>query len=123
MLRSLQIGLTYTDAFFLDVGFLTDLFIEKSNDSYEYYAKVEEEIYYPTYYHAPCFDFKTMYGVSEKGRAIRLAIPLQKVGQTKTDLLHTRYQPLTQTTNHPPLFRAHFPPACSVALVLNKARL
>ncbi len=48
------------------------------NDSYEYYAKVEEEIYYPTYYHAPCFDFKTMYGVSEKGRAIRLAIPLQK---------------------------------------------
>jgi hypothetical protein len=36
MLRSLQIGLTYTDAFFLDVGFLTDLFIEKSNDSYEY---------------------------------------------------------------------------------------
>lgn len=36
MLRSLQIGLTHDDAFFSDVGFLTDLFIEKSNDSYDY---------------------------------------------------------------------------------------
>lgn len=36
MLRSLQIGLSFDDAFFSDVGFLTDLFIEKSNDSYEY---------------------------------------------------------------------------------------
>ena len=36
MLRSLQVGLDFDSAFFSDVGFLTDLFIEKSNDSYDY---------------------------------------------------------------------------------------
>ena len=36
MLRSLQVGLDFDSAFFSEVGFLTDLFIEKSNDSYDY---------------------------------------------------------------------------------------
>lgn len=36
MVRALQLGLSFEDAFFLDVGMLTDLFIEKGNDSYEY---------------------------------------------------------------------------------------
>lgn len=43
MVRALQLGLSYSDAFFLDVGFLTDLFIEKSNDSYDYAVIGTEE--------------------------------------------------------------------------------
>ncbi len=35
-LRALQIGLTYTEAFFMDVGFLNNLMIEKNNDGFEY---------------------------------------------------------------------------------------
>lgn len=35
-LRALQLGLTYTEAFYLDVGFIHNLMIEKNNDSYEY---------------------------------------------------------------------------------------
>lgn len=36
MVRALQLGLSYIDAFFLDVGMITDLITEKANDSYEY---------------------------------------------------------------------------------------
>jgi len=32
----LQLGITYTEAFYLDVGILDDLMTEKSNDGYEY---------------------------------------------------------------------------------------
>ena len=35
-LRALQLGITYTEAFYLDVGILDDLMTEKSNDGYEY---------------------------------------------------------------------------------------
>ena len=34
--RALALGMTYTEAFYEDVGFINDLLIEKSNDSYEY---------------------------------------------------------------------------------------
>lgn len=35
-LRALQIGLSFNEAFFLDVGMIKDLLVEKSNDSFEY---------------------------------------------------------------------------------------
>ena len=35
-MRALQIGLSYSDAFFLDVGLIKDLLTERSNDSYNY---------------------------------------------------------------------------------------
>lgn len=35
-LRALQLGLSYTEAFFMDVGALDDLMIERANDSYDY---------------------------------------------------------------------------------------
>lgn len=35
-LRAMQLGLTYEEAFNEEVGFLNDLMIEKSNDSYDY---------------------------------------------------------------------------------------
>ena len=35
-LRALQLGLTYTEAFYMDVGFIHNLLIEKSNDGYDY---------------------------------------------------------------------------------------
>lgn len=34
--RALSMGMTYTEAFNEDVGFINDLMIEKSNDSAEY---------------------------------------------------------------------------------------
>ena len=34
--RAMSLGLSYTEAFFEDVGFINDLMIEKSNDSFEY---------------------------------------------------------------------------------------
>ncbi len=48
------------------------------DDQYEYYAKIGDEKYYPEYYHAPFFDQKTMYGITDEGRAMRLEIPLEK---------------------------------------------
>jgi hypothetical protein len=38
-LRALQMGLSYEAAFFTEVGFINDLMIEKSNDSYDYAVK------------------------------------------------------------------------------------
>ena len=57
------------------------------NDSYEYYIQVGEKIYYPTYYHAPAFDFVTMFGVAEEGRAVRFAIPLKKGEEQKIQFI------------------------------------
>lgn len=34
--RALSLGMSYTEAFFEEVGFINDLLIEKANDSYEY---------------------------------------------------------------------------------------
>lgn len=42
MLRALQIGLSFTEAFQLEVGEVTDLLIEKNNDSYEFPQKATE---------------------------------------------------------------------------------
>ncbi len=58
-----------------------------ARDSYEYYAQVGEEKYYPTYYHAPAFDFENMFGVVEEGRGIRLAIPLKKGEEQKIQFI------------------------------------
>ena len=48
------------------------------NDEYSYIIKVGTEEFIPTYYHAPCFDTKSMYGVMDEGRALRVEIPLKK---------------------------------------------
>lgn len=48
------------------------------DDLYKYYAKVGDETYYPTYYDSPLFDQETIFGVMNKGRGIRLEIPLVK---------------------------------------------
>lgn len=38
-LRALQLGISYESAFFIEVGFINDLMIEKSNDGFEYAVK------------------------------------------------------------------------------------
>ena len=57
-----------------------------NRDSYDYYAQVGDKIYYPTYYYAPAFNFETMFGTAEEGRAIRLAIPLKKGRNRRSSL-------------------------------------
>ena len=47
-------------------------------DEYSYVIKSGTEEYTPTYYHAPVFDTKSMYGIMDEGRAIRVEIPLHK---------------------------------------------
>jgi len=58
-----------------------------ARDSYEYFAQIGDEIYTPTYYHAPSFDFVNMFGVAEEGRAIKLVIPLKKGEEQKIQFI------------------------------------
>ncbi len=47
-----------------------------NEDQYEFFAKVGDKEYHPTYYNAPAFDSSTVFGLLRKGRAVRLEIPL-----------------------------------------------
>ena len=61
-----------------------------ARDTYEYFIQIDDDIYTPEYYHAPAFDFITMYGTAEEGRAIRFAIPLKK-GEIQKIQIFFRY--------------------------------
>ncbi len=54
----------------------------RGND-YNYYAKVNGEIYYPSYVDCPKFDLVTMEGVVNKGRAVVYEIHLNPEKETK----------------------------------------
>lgn len=58
-----------------------------SRDSYAYYAQMGDEVFTPTYSHAPCFDFSNMFGVVDEGRSVRFVIPLKKGEEQKIQFI------------------------------------
>ena len=54
---------------------------------YKFYARIDEQIYEPEYFHVPRFDFTNMYGVADEGKGVRITIPLEKGVEQKIQFI------------------------------------